>query len=322
MSAPKGSAVEAPKASAAAGTNPHPSEWNPEPVWKRRDRRWAAVFLGPQAIGVGLFTLIPFFFSLYLAFFEWNGLSPMKFVAFENFKNQLQDPLFGRAVLNTLIIAAVTVPVGLFLAIVVAVLINRVKHKAGYMVMFFAPVVTSSVAVALIWQQLLRGDGWLSTIISKVFRVPPPQWLDDPKFALAAVCAITIWAALGLNVVIFQAGLQNISPTVMEAAEIDGASKLRTFFSIILPMLSPTIFFQAIVAFISSLQTFDLVFILVKNAGPDNATRTIVYQIYDLGFQKGQFGLASSAAVFLLALSAVITFVQFGLEKKLVHYEN
>lgn len=309
-------------APAGAGRLPHPEHENPEPQWKKRDRRWAFVFLGPQAIGIGVFTLLPFFFSLYLAFFEWNGLSPMKFVGFDNFANQIQDPLFLRSVVNTLIIAAVTVPVGLFLAILVAVMLQRVKRKAVIMVMFFAPVVTSSVAVALIWQQLLRGDGWISTAISKIFHIPPPQWLDDPRFALLAVCAITIWAALGLNVVIFQAGLQNISPAVLEAAEIDGSGRFRTFFSIILPMLSPTIFFQAIVAFISSLQTFDLVFILVKNAGPDNATRTIVYQIYDLGFQKGQFGLSSAAAVFLLLLSGLITIAQFGLEKKLVHYES
>lgn len=303
------------------GQSPTPGGLNPEPAWKKRDRLWAAVFLGPQAVGIGLFTLVPFAFSLYLAFFEWNGLSPMKFVGLENFVDQVQDPLFMRSVLNTLIIAAVTVPIGLFLAIVIAVFLNRVKRRAVIMVMFFAPVVTSSVAVALIWQQLLRGDGWLSTVISNVFRVSPPQWLDDPRLALLAVCLITIWAALGLNVVIFQAGLQNISPFVMEAAEVDGSGKFRTFFSIVLPMLSPTIFFQAIVAFISSLQTFDLVFILVNNAGPDNATRTIVYQIYDLGFQKGQFGVASAAAVFLLVLSGLITAAQFGLEKKLVHYE-
>lgn len=309
-------------ASAGAGDLTGFGDMNPEPVWKKRDRRWAAVFLAPQALGIGVFTLLPFVFSLYLAFFEWNGLSPMKFVGFDNFKNQIQDPLFARSVVNTLIIAGVTVPIGLFLAIVVAVFVNRLKRKAVIMVMFFAPVVTSSVAVALIWQQLLRGDGWLSSIVGTIFRIPPPAWLDDPRFALLAVCAITIWAALGLNVVIFQAGLQNISPAVLEAAEIDGSGKFRTFFSIILPMLSPTIFFQAIVAFISSLQTFDLIFILVKNAGPDNATRTIVYQIYDLGFQKGQFGLSSAAAVFLLLLSGLITAAQFGLEKKLVHYES
>lgn len=139
------------------GQSPTPGGLNPEPAWKKRDRLWAAVFLGPQAVGIGLFTLVPFAFSLYLAFFEWNGLSPMKFVGLENFVDQVQDPLFMRSVLNTLIIAAVTVPIGLFLAIVIAVFLNRVKRRAVIMVMFFAPVVTSSVAVALIWQQLLRG---------------------------------------------------------------------------------------------------------------------------------------------------------------------
>ncbi|MDR6939655.1 carbohydrate ABC transporter permease [Arcanobacterium hippocoleae] len=295
---------------------------NSTPKWKQRDKWWAAVFLSPQVIGMTLFTLIPFAFSFYLAFFEWNGFGEMKFVGFDNFMNQINDPLFLRAVLNTLIIAAVTVPIGLFIAILIAVMVNQIKHKAVYMVMLFAPVVTSSVAVALIWQQLLRGDGWLSTTIGSVFGIDPPQWLQDPKLALIAVCAVTIWASLGLNIVIFQAGLQNISPSLMEAAQLDGASRVRSFFSITLPMLSPTIFFQAVIAFISSLQAFDLIFVLVKDAGPENATRTIVYQIYDLGFKKGQLGLSSAAAICLLLLSVVITVAQFGLEKKLVHYDN
>lgn len=292
------------------------------PAWKKRDRWWAVLFLAPQAFGTALFTLLPFGFIFYLAFFEWNGFGDKKFVGFGNFYNQITDPLFLRAVANTLILAVVTVPSGLFLAIIIAVLVNKIKHKSVYMIMLFAPVVTSSVAVALIWQQLLRGDGWISATVSRIFHLPPPQWLQDPRFALLAVCAVTIWASLGLNIVIFQAGLQNISPSVLEAATIDGAGRIRTFRSIILPLLSPTIFFQSIIAFISSLQAFDLIFVLVKNAGPENATRTIVYQIYDLGFRRAEFGLSSAAAVFLLFLSVIITIVQFGFEKKLVHYEN
>lgn len=292
------------------------------PAWKKRDRWWAVLFLAPQAFGTVLFTLLPFGFIFYLAFFEWNGFGDKKFVGFGNFYNQITDPLFLRAVANTLILAVVTVPSGLFLAIIIAVLVNKIKHKSVYMIMLFAPVVTSSVAVALIWQQLLRGDGWISATVSRIFHLPPPQWLQDPRFALLAVCAVTIWASLGLNIVIFQAGLQNISPSVLEAATIDGAGRIRTFRSIILPLLSPTIFFQSIIAFISSLQAFDLIFVLVKNAGPENATRTIVYQIYDLGFRRAEFGLSSAAAVFLLFLSVIITIVQFGFEKKLVHYEN
>ncbi len=301
---------------------PEQAERNPVPLWKRRDRWWAAFFLAPQGAGILLFTLVPFAFSLVLAFFDWNGLGPMTFVGFDNLIAEITDPLFGRAVLNTLIIAAVTVPVGLFLAIVIAVMLNRVRSRTVYMVMLFAPVVTSSVAVALIWQQLLRTDGLLSTVVAKVLRTDPPDWLNDPHLALLAVCAVTIWSSLGLNVVIFQAGLQNVNPSVLEAASIDGAGTTRTFFSVILPMLSPTIFFQSVIAFISSLQTFDLVFVLVKNAGPDNATRTIVYHIYDLGFRKAQLGMSSAAAIFLLILSALITVFQFGMEKRFVHYDN
>ncbi|MEW6859390.1 carbohydrate ABC transporter permease [Trueperella pyogenes] len=196
------------------------------------------------------------------------------------------------------------------------------KHKTIYMILFFAPVVTSSVAIALIWQQLLRQDGLISAAISSLFRVAPADWLGNPKLTLLAVCAVTIWSSLGLNVVIFQAGLQNVNPSVLEAASIDGASDFKIFRSITLPILSPTIFFQSVIAFISSLQTFDIVFVLVKNAGPENATRTIVYHIYDLGIQKGQFGVSSAAAIFLMLLAVIITVVQFGFEKKWVHYEH
>ncbi|MDO5722180.1 MAG: sugar ABC transporter permease [Actinomycetaceae bacterium] len=301
---------------------PNQSAATPIAPWRKRDKLWAVFFLAPQTIGIMVFTILPFILAFVLAFTDWNGFGPLRFVGLQNFIVQLTDPLFIRAVINTMIIALVTVPIGLFLAIVIAVLINRVKYKTLYMVMFFAPVVTSSVAVALIWQQLLRRDGMLSTVIASVLGVDPPDWLNDPRLTLLAVCAVTIWASLGLNVVIFQAGLQNISDSVLEAASIDGASSLRTFRSIILPMLSPTIFFQSIIAFISSLQTFDIVFVLVKNAGPENATRTIVYHVYELGLQKGQMGVSSAAAILLLILSVVITLIQFGFEKKLVHYED
>ncbi|HEY0189371.1 MAG TPA: sugar ABC transporter permease [Cellulomonas sp.] len=295
---------------------------NRPPRWKSRDRWWAAFFLAPQGLGILLFTMVPFAFSFYLAFHQWNGFGEMTFIGLDGFADQLTDPLFGRAVLNTVIIAVVTVPIGLLLAIWVAVMLNRVRRRAVYLVMFFAPVVTSSVAVALIWQQLLRTDGWLSRVVAAVLRIDPPDWLNDPHLALAALCVVTIWSALGLNVVIFLAGLQNISPSVLEAAAIDGAGTMRRFWSVTMPLLSPTVFLQSVIAFISSLQAFDLVFVLVKDAGPDNATRTIVYHIYDLGFRQSQLGLSAAAAVFLLLLSVIVTAMQFGVEKRFVHYDG
>lgn len=295
---------------------------NAEPSWRKRDRLWGYAFIGPQLIGLLAFVLLPFAASIALSFAEWNGLSPLRWVGFENFADQLTDPLLLRAIINTLIIAAVTVPIGLGLAIIIAVALDKLRLRTLYLLLFFAPVMTSTIAVAMIWQQMLRPDGTISSTIAAVFGIAPPDWLGDPKLALLAVCAVTIWATLGLNVIIFLAGLQNISPSVIEAARIDGAGPITTMLRIRLPLLSPVIFFSTVVAFISSLQTFDQVYILTADAGPDNATRTIVYHIYDLGFGDFRFGASSAASVILLALTLVITAVQFGMQKRFVHYEE
>lgn len=280
------------------------------------------MFVGPQLLGMSLFVVLPFAASMVLAFASWDGLGELTWVGFENFSAQLQDELLLRSIVNTLIIAFVTVPIGLGLAVVIAVALEKLKTRTLYLVLFFAPVVTSTVAVAMIWQQMFRADGVLSTAISNIFGIAPPDWLGDPKLALLAVCIVTIWSSLGLNVIIFLAGLQNISPSVIEAARIDGAGAWRLLTSIRLPLLSPIVFFSSVVAFISSLQTFDTVYVLVSNAGPDNATRTIVYHIYDLGFGKFEIGPSSAASVILLVITLVITAIQFGAQKKFVHYED
>ena len=308
-----------PQAEPAASAPRRPRK---ESAWRRRDRRWGYVFVGPQLLGMSLFVVLPFAASMVLAFASWDGLGELTWVGFENFSAQLQDELLLRSIVNTLIIAFVTVPIGLGLAVVIAVALEKLKTRTLYLVLFFAPVVTSTVAVAMIWQQMFRADGVLSTAISNIFGIAPPDWLGDPKLALLAVCIVTIWSSLGLNVIIFLAGLQNISPSVIEAARIDGAGAWRLLTSIRLPLLSPIVFFSSVVAFISSLQTFDTVYVLVSNAGPDNATRTIVYHIYDLGFGKFEIGPSSAASVILLVITLVITAIQFGAQKKFVHYED
>ncbi|MFV0453296.1 MAG: carbohydrate ABC transporter permease [Propioniciclava sp.] len=291
-------------------------------AWRRRDLRWGWVFVSPQLIGMVAFILGPFVASVVLAFASWNGLTELTWVGWKNFADQLTDPLLLKSILNTLIIALITVPVGLGLALLVAVALQNLRTRTLYMVMFFAPVVTSTVAVAMIWQQLLRADGLLSSIIAEAFGVQPPDWLGDPRLALLSVCIVTIWASLGLNVIIMLAGLQGISPSVIEAARLDGAGPWALLTRIRMPLISPIIFFSSIVAFISSLQTFDLVFVLTSNAGPDNATRTIVYHIYDLGFGRFEFGPSSAASVILLIITLAITAAQFAAQKRFVHYES
>lgn len=185
------------------------------------------------------------------------------------------------------------------------------------------PVVTSSVAVALMWQIILAGGdyGVLNASLERWFGITGPDWLGDPGWVIVAIAIVTIWSSLGLNVVIFLAGLQTIPPQIVEAARMDGAGSLRIFRSVTLPLLSPTIFFSTVVAVISSFQAFDQIYVLVNPKYNDGA-RTIVYQVYELGFQDFQFGMSSAAALILLVLTLLVTLVQFAAQKRLVHYDT
>lgn len=292
------------------------------PAWRVRDKRSGYLFVAPQVIGTALFVLVPFLAGVVLAFAKWDGLTALHWVGMSNFASVLTDPVFLKSILNTVLIALITAPVGLGLAIVIAIGLDKIRGRTVYLLCYFAPILTSSVAVSLIWQQLFRSDGNLSEAIGKLFGVTPPNWLGDPHLVLIAVCIVAIWSSLGLNVVIFLAGLQGISPSVVEAARIDGAGPMKLLTRIRLPLLSPVIFFSTVVAVISSFQTFDTVFILTKDGGPQNAARTIVYHVYDVGFRKFEFGLASAASVVLFILTVIVTLVQVAMQKRFVHYES
>ncbi|NUR83389.1 MAG: sugar ABC transporter permease [Nonomuraea sp.] len=290
---------------------------------RSRDGLWAAFFLAPQVLGLIVFLLVPLGFAVVLGFMQWDGLGTQKWVGFDNFAAQLTDPLFGRAVWNTVKIALITVPVGLALAVLIAVGLNNLKGSNVYRVLYFLPVVTSSVAVALIWQVILANDenGVLNTSLKNWFGITAPDWLGSPQWVILSIAVVTIWSSLGLNVVIFMAGLQTIPPQVFEAARIDGASAFQTFRRVTLPLLSPTIFFSSIVAVISSLQAFDLIYVLVDPKDNEGA-QTIVYRVFDLGFKEFQFGMSSAAAILLLLLTLIVTLVQFAAQKRLVHYDS
>ncbi|MDP9865818.1 MULTISPECIES: carbohydrate ABC transporter permease [Streptosporangium] len=290
---------------------------------RSRDGWWAALFLAPQVLGLLAFLVLPLGFAIALAFMKWDGLGEMSWVGFDNFAAQLSDPDFGTAVWNTVKLAVLTVPVGLALALLVAIALNNVRGKTFYRVVYFLPVVTSSVAVAVMWQVILAsGDyGVLNSTVHDWFGITLPNWLDDPGWVIVAIAVVTVWSSLGLNVVIFLAGLQTIPPSLTEAARIDGAGPVRIFRSVTLPMISPTIFFSTVVAVISSFQAFDQIYVLV-NPDHNDGARTIVYQVYDLGFKDFEFGMSSAAALILLALTLLVTLVQFGVQKRFVHYDS
>ncbi|MFJ5118031.1 carbohydrate ABC transporter permease [Kitasatospora sp. NPDC088548] len=304
-------------------TAPRPARPAREPLWRRRDRRWAVLFLAPQLLALLVFLVGPLGYAVVLSFMEWDGIGDATWVGLDNFRTQLTDPYFGRAVWNTVKIGLITVPGGLVLALLLALALHGVRGRTAYRVIYFLPVVTSSVAVSVIWQMILGGgtDGILNGTVRDLFGITPPDWLADPTWVVPAIAVVTIWSSLGLNVVIFLAGLATIPPSLTEAARIDGAGPWQMLRSVTLPMLSPTVFFTVVVSVISSFQAFDLVYVLV-NPDHNEGAQTIVYKVYQQGFREFHFGLSSAAALLLLLLTLVVTAVQFKAQKRFVHYES
>ena len=288
---------------------------------RNRDALWGYGFLLPQLIGLLVFSLIPLVSVFYLSMVTWDGLGPITFVGLQNFIDQLQNSDLHIALLNTLFFTVITVPGGLIFAMLVALALNNVRGKTVYRVLYFMPFITGSVAVGVIWSLLLNGDfGLLNSLLKAWFHAKGVGWLTDARFVIPSIATVAIWQGLGFNMIIFLAGLQGIPVSYSEAARIDGANKFQLFWRVTLPMLTPTIFFTAVISILNSFQVFDLAFILT-GGGPGKDSYTIVYHIYHLGFENATFGAASAAAVILFAILLALTGFQFRLQKRWVNYD-
>lgn len=281
---------------------------------------WGYVFLAPQLVGMLAFSIIPLVFMFVLSLYSWDGFGNKSFVGLSNFASTFQDPLFWTAVVNTLYYTLLTVPVGIALAIVVAVMVNRVRFKSVYRVAYFMPNVTSSVAVGVIWMWLLNGKfGVINQFLLK-FGIHGPDWLVDFNWVMPSIAMVSIWWGLGFNMILFLAGLQSISRSYYEAAEIDGANKFQQFFQITLPLLSPTTLFVTIISIIGSFQVFDQAYVMT-NGGPAYASYTMVFHIYTLAFVNFTFGKSAAAAVCLFVMILIFTILQMTASRRLVHYD-
>ncbi|WP_420917207.1 carbohydrate ABC transporter permease [Dictyobacter halimunensis] len=282
---------------------------------------WGYFFILPQMIGLVAFALIPLIMVFIYSANSWDGLGPMSLVGFQNYLDQFSSPDLHIALWNTLYYTILTVPGGLILALLVALGLNNVRGKTVYRVIYFMPVVTSSVAVAVIWGWLLNSDfGLINVLLKDWFHIHGPGWITDSRFVIPSIAMLSIWSSLGFNMIIFLAGLQGIPATYAEAARIDGANRLQLFFGVTLPMLTPTLFFTTVLSVISSFQVFDQAFVLT-GGGPGKDSYTIVYHIYHLGFEQNQFGGASAAAVILFAILLVLTLIQLWFQRRWVTYD-
>ncbi len=281
------------------------------------------LFLLPNLVGFLIFTALAVVASAAISLTDWDLLSQAKFVGLKNYQTLLtNDPLFRKVLLNTFYFTFVSVPLTVVISLGLALALNQgIRGLALYRAAYFMPVITAMVVVALIWRWFYNPDfGVLNYLLNQLGIRRPPNWLADQRWAMPAVMIMAIWKHVGYNMVIFLAGLQAIPSNLYEAASIDGAGRWERFRYVTLPLLTPTTFFVLIVSLIGSLQVFDAVLVLT-GGGPANATRTIVFHIWEQAFVFLKMGYAAAIAWILFFIIFLITLVQWRLQGRWVHYE-
>jgi multiple sugar transport system permease protein len=287
----------------------------------RREAAWGYLFLVPNIVGFLIFTALAVVTALGLSLTEWDLLIPPKFIGLKNFEKLLtNDPVFKTTMLNTIYFVGGVVPLDIVCSLGLALLLNRpIKGMRFYRAIYFVPVVTSLIAVAMVWQWLYHTDVGLINYLLGGIGLPKINWLGSTEWAMPAVIFMSTWKAMGYYAVIFLAGLQGIPQHLYEAADIDGASSNQKFWKITLPLLSPTMFFVVVISIIQAFQVFGQIFIMTKG-GPGNSTSTIVYFIYNSAFVWFRMGYAAAACWILFAVIFAITLIQTRWQKRWVHY--
>lgn len=279
--------------------------------------KWAPLyFIAPAFILFLIFTIFPIVYSFVLSFQTGVG-SKMTFVAFDNYIRLFQDPIFWQSLKNTFWILIFHVPSMIFLAIILAVALNyhALKFKGFWRVIFYLPAVTSLVAYSILFSIMLKDNGLFNVILSKI-GIAPIGWLSSTSWSKVSIIIAMTWRWVGYNMVIFLAALQGIPEDIYEAATIDGASKLRSFFSITLPNLKPVILFSTILSTINVLQLFVEPYALTNKGAPANSTMTFGLYIYKNAFSYFDFGYASALAYVVVILVAILSIIQFRITKE------
>jgi len=282
------------------------------------------LFILPNLSGLLLFIILPILFSLYLVFVDWNymqGMAGIRWVGLDNFKELGSDPKLLKSLINNTIFTIVSVPASLVIGLVFAVVLNRkIYLKKTLRTMIFLPYVSSLVAVSVIWSIMYRAsDGPINAFLRAIGVQHPPGWLSDPHSALYAIILMSVWVTIGYAMVIYLAGLQGISKDLYEASAIDGATRMRQFFRITIPMLTPTTFLAAITLMIWSFQVFGPIAVMTQG-GPIDSTMVLSYHIYLLAFRFYKMGYAATVSWVLFAIIFVVTMIQWQSQKRWQQY--
>jgi len=282
----------------------------------------AYLFLLPNIVGFLVFTLVAVIASAGIALTNWDIISTPDFVGLRNFERLVTiDDSFRKVLWNTTVFTIASVVGSMVISLGVALAMNAaLRGIVIFRTAYYLPVVTSSVAVAVVWTWFYNPDfGPLNYYLSAL-GFKPPQWLGSPEWALSAVVIVAVWKAIGYDMILWLAGLQGIPQHLYEAAAIDGAGRWRRFTGITLPLLTPTTFFVLVISLIRAFQVFDIVQVMT-DGGPADATRTMVLYIYDQGFRYLKMGYAAAVAWTLFVIIFLITVVQWRTQARWVNYD-
>ncbi len=290
---------------------------------RRRQRKRALVaysFIAPNFIGFAVFTFGPIILAMIMAFMEWDGNNPMKFVGIQNFINIFSDARFIASLKNTIVYAIFTVPLTLIIALALAILLNQKVHGRNFFrTVTFFPYVASLVAVAAVWNMLFTPakGGIINQILLNVFHMPAMKWAAAPKTVMMTIIMFSIWKNMGYYMVIYLAGLQGINGELYEAAGLDGANAWQRFRYVTVPQLKPTTFFVIIMLTINCFKVYDIVYMLAggSNGVINKSAIVLVYYIYEEAFRNWKLGTSSAASLILFLIVLTITLIQFRGEK-------
>ena len=284
--------------------------------------RGALLFPAPTLVGLVLLSAGPIVAAFGISLTKWDLLTAPQFVGFDNFAALAGDPRFLVALRNTAFYTFVSVPLGLVLALGLALALNQpLRGIALIRTGYFLPVVTSATAVGLVWAWIYAPSGGILNQLVGIFGLPPQKWVSDPFWAMPAIIVMSVWQGLGTSVIIFLAGLQGIPQEYYDASSVDGAGRLARLRHVTLPLLTPSIFFNGILALIGAFQVFDQVYVLARPGKPTEATVTLIYFIYENGFKNFKMGYASAASWILFLIVAVLSVLYFRSQRRWVHYQ-
>ena len=276
------------------------------------------IFILPALVGTLIFIVIPVICSFGLSFAKWDLLNPIQFVGLSNYKDIFADDLFYKILWNTIVFAVSTSVLGVIIPLVLACILNsKIRGSEFYKTAYFLPFITPMIVIGVVWEWIFDPNiGFLNHILHLHI-----NWLYDTHYAMTALIIVSVWKLIGYNMLIFLSALSGISQSMFEETKIDGASPFQTFKNVTVPLLSPSIFFVVIITAISSLQVFDLIYLMTQG-GPFESTNVLVYAIYKNAFEYFNVGKASAIAYVLFIIILVLTLIQWNLRKKLVYNEE